>query len=241
MLRNNLSAVSNKVNSLEKSLHDSITMTIKKDIDSINTSISDLSSKLSTLLVPPATSPVRPAPGSSTQASPSIPPPTTREDHDTSRKYNIVVSGIAEAAKGTRRPDRLSQDKERAVAALSPLCPSLSLHSIRDVSRLGKYQESRNRPILLQFYSLGDVSVVLGNRSRLSSSPIFIRPDLPPSLRAARKELLKVRRSLILSGDADSKDIKVSKVSLFIRGVLHGKAPMRLFLPLLPTLLTPTL
>ena len=64
------------------------------------------------------------------------------------RCCNLVVTGISECPQGTCRTERALHDQDSIISVLSPLCPSLATHSIRDLLRLGKYNVHGSRPII---------------------------------------------------------------------------------------------
>jgi len=87
------------------------------------------------------------------------------------RKFNVVIYGINEYPKGTPRHERSGLDLSSVARIITKVINPLS---IRDLHRLGKYQEkSRHpRPILTRFNRAIDVSLLL---SKPSSLPIGIR------------------------------------------------------------------
>ena len=64
------------------------------------------------------------------------------------RCCNLVVTGISECPQGTCRTERALHDQDSIISVLSPLCPSLATHSIRDLLCLGKYNVHGSRPII---------------------------------------------------------------------------------------------
>ena len=128
---------------------------------------------------------------SPTQPSSSTAPQIRSPD----RKFNIVIYGIAECEKGSRKHIRLSKDTQIVSEVLSSLDPEVTTHSVQDCIRLGKYSDSKNRPILVKLSRACDVSSILSNRYKLASSPrISIKADMvSPEERAIYSALLTQR------------------------------------------------
>lgn len=77
------------------------------------------------------------------------------------RRMNLVVFGLPESKKGTRRQLRIREDFEKAGGILSLINPAVSDRSIRDCRRLGKFKDGTARPVLLQLHRSVDVSIIL--------------------------------------------------------------------------------
>ena len=117
------------------------------------------------------------------------------------RWFNLIVSSIGEQATGTPRAVRLREDSVEVLSVLPPLLPSFSDHTIRDCSRLGKFNSDKTWPLLVTLTHTSDVATILSNKSFLADHPhLQILPDLPPHLRKSRFILLKVHHDLIASG-----------------------------------------
>ena len=102
------------------------------------------------------------------------------------------------------------------------LVSSITSQSIRDCSRLGKYNEQRRpRPILVHLNQANDVAILLSKRSSLSN-PIVLKPFPSPEERANEVILLKERWSLIQSG-VERGLIKIYNSRLYINGDLHSE------------------
>jgi len=73
---------------------------------------------------------------------------TTQED----RKFNVVVYGIHECAKRPPKNERLNHDLDKIKSIITEGENSVNPLSIRDLLRLGKYNESSKnpRPILVK-------------------------------------------------------------------------------------------
>ena len=150
------------------------------------------------------------------------------------RCCNLVVHGISECPQGTRRTERALRDQDSIISVLSPLCPSLATHSIRDLLRLGKYNVHRSRPILVKLHRPLDASVILSNTRRLSDSPgISIRRDLSSADREVHSILIKERRSLLSSG-VNSCDVKIKATSLYVPNSLYGEVVYKSFVHVNP-------
>ena len=95
--------------------------------------------------------------------------------------------------------------------------------SVKDCSRLGKYDEnkSRPRPLLVQLHRANDASQILAKRSSLASSAVQIFPDLSPAERKTRSLLLAERRTLIAS-NIDRKSVKICGNYLYVNNLLHA-------------------
>ena len=150
------------------------------------------------------------------------PPITHSGTSDSDRKYNLVVSGIAECDSGVGRMSRQIEDLKRVSETLSTVVESISKSCIKDTRRLGKYSptSSRPRPLLVTMLRACDVTAVLANKSQLDNT-IRIRRDLPRVVRAKQAVLMKERWKLIESG-IERRDIKIQRDKLFVRGSMFG-------------------
>ena len=117
------------------------------------------------------------------------------------KKFSIVLYGVKECHKGTARPSRFKHDLDCACKVLSELDNSVSIQSIRDVVRLGKYNQDRKqpRPILVKFLRWIEVCNLLAKKKSLSA-PYHIKPIMSQEERLCESSLLKERWSLIQSG-----------------------------------------
>ena len=98
-------------------------------------------------------------------------PPSTKQplpDSKQDRKFNIVVYGIKECSKGTSRLERITKDSEEVTNTIQKLDNTISSQSVRDCVRLGKYNTSRCRPILVTLSRSCEVSSILALRKNLS-------------------------------------------------------------------------
>uniref|UniRef100_A0A1X7VHC0 Uncharacterized protein n=1 Tax=Amphimedon queenslandica TaxID=400682 RepID=A0A1X7VHC0_AMPQE len=123
--------------------------------------------------------------------------PGTGSNDSSERKYNIVVFGASECARGSAQPDRYSHDLNIITELFQGLSSSFDPQSVRDLHRLGKYQSDsdRRRPIL---------------------------PDLSAHESTVRSVLLKEKCSLIKSG-TEKRDVRLRSDSLYIGSRLCGR------------------
>uniref|UniRef100_A0A1X7T0S5 Zinc finger PHD-type domain-containing protein n=1 Tax=Amphimedon queenslandica TaxID=400682 RepID=A0A1X7T0S5_AMPQE len=166
---------------------------LKEDLKSLKVSLPSVSS--SNPGSPPSHGPVN--------VSPTVNscPPGTGSNDSSERKYNIVVFGASECARGSAQPDHDSHDLNIITELFQGLSSSFDPQSVRDLHRLGKYQSDsdRRRPILVKLVRSVDAQLLLSKASDVSS-PFCIQPDLSAHESTVRSVLLKERRSLIRSG-----------------------------------------
>ena len=159
------------------------------------------------------------------------PPPVNYSNSNPDRKFNLVVYGAKECVEGTNRHERLSHDVEVSTHIFQPLAPGISVHSIRDCVRLGKYNSVHCRPLLVKLTSTREVSTILANRAKLVSNPtISIKPDMTKHERVVESVLLKERRSLINSGLA-RKSIRIRGNTLYVNNTKLGSVIDSNFVP----------
>lgn len=145
------------------------------------------------------------------------------------RKFNIVIYGIDEQAKGTPKNVRAKEDHNNAGDILSTLDENVTTNAIRDCFRLGKYKDDHHRPLLVKLVRSSDASSILNNRKSLGSMPgISIKPDLSPQERRTESALLKERRTLINSG-VERNNMKIRGSSLFINNIKYGYVTNSIF------------
>ena len=137
---------------------------------------------------------MRPSSRSYSAATKEIPPASTRGESGTyrsntyqqplnhERKYNAILCGVNECAKGLSRLARYESDLNSVVSTLSSIDSSFQSQSIRDCSRLGKFStnSSRPRPLLIKFVRVADVSNIL-SKKRALQKPYSLKPDCPTS------------------------------------------------------------
>ena len=117
------------------------------------------------------------------------------------RRYNVVIYGIEECPGGLPRHVRSGLDLTSVTELITKVDENINPLSIRDIHRLGKYQEKPNRPrpILTKFNRAIDVSLLLSKTSSLPKG-IRVKPDMSPAERETENLLLKERRALINDG-----------------------------------------
>ena len=129
-----------------------------------------------------------------------------RDDHNnhsqtSQHRFNLVIYGLQESKKGTKRHLRNRQDIEAAAKLLSWLDPMVTTSLIIDSVRLGRYNEKSTRPLLVKLTRSNDVQSILMARKKLATRPkITIKPDMSAEDRRTESLLLKERRSLIDAG-----------------------------------------
>ena len=112
---------------------------------------------------------------------------TSRYSSNSERRFNVyvVLFGLKESSKGTARQSRMMNDLEAASSTLNILVSSINKTSISDCFRLGKYNQSRNRPLLVRLTRACDAMLALSQGYKLSTQPdTFIKPDLSPEERS---------------------------------------------------------
>ena len=146
------------------------------------------------------------------------------------RKFNVVLFGIAECSKGTKKFERDNLDLNKATAILTEVDNSVQPFSIRDTVRLGKYNPTgRPRPVLVTLNRSSDVASLLSKRAQVKS-PYVIKPDLSREARTIESHLLKARWSL-LQAKTPKSDIKIRGDKLYVKGKLFGQADTTGFTP----------
>ena len=148
----------------------------------------------------------------------------SHSDMPSRRRSNLILSGLPESCKGTPRYLRTRQDLECAGEILSSIDSLVTVNTICDCFRLGKYKEnnSRPRPLLVKLSRPSDVQSILMGRKNLASRPgIGIKPDLSADDRKIESLLLKERRSLIVSG-VERKNIRISGSTIYVNKQKYG-------------------
>ena len=140
------------------------------------------------------------------------------------RKFDVVIRGIKECPKGTHWRERATSDDKSAFNTLSKIVPSLSIISLRDSRRLGRYSGSNSfpRPLLVTLSRASEVVEILSRRNSLADEKIYIKPYLSLEEKHAESVLLKERRSLIDSG-INRKLIRLRGSNLFIGQRHYGR------------------
>ena len=152
-------------------------------------------------------------------------------DNSVDRKFNIAIYGVKESPKGTQRSARTKSDIHSCVQILKQANDDISVQSIRDCLRLGKYNSSepRPRPLLVKLTCVFDADTVLYNRSKITDS-IQVKPDMNHEEKQRESLLLKERWNLICSG-IDKKDIKICGTKLYVKSQIHGEIINSAFVP----------
>lgn len=105
------------------------------------------------------------------------------------KKFNIVVYGVEELPAKTNRSKRQQHDLEKVVIVLKTIENSIEDEAIRDVRRLGMYEEVREhpRPILVEFVRSMDVSRILEKNSGGKLSKQVVPYFIPEEMKMKRK------------------------------------------------------
>ena len=84
------------------------------------------------------------------------------------RKFNVAVCGLKEPAEGTPRYQRSESDLQSVKESLESVDDNdnLSEYAIRDCQRLGRYNVSKHRPMLVKLSRTCDVASVLSKRKK---------------------------------------------------------------------------
>ena len=143
-------------------------------------------------------------------------------DLESERKYNLVITGIAECAPKMDRSTRQVHDTERIVEVFSSVHKTFSASSIKDIHRLGKFSPTarRPRPIFVKLLRASDVDTIIATKASLDSS-VHVSRDLPKEVRAKQAVLRKEKQKLISAG-VDHKSIRMERCNLFVEGKLFG-------------------
>ena len=149
--------------------------------------------------------------------------PTSLPDNSVDRKFNLVIYGVKENPTGTQRRARIKADIEKCVQILKQADDDISIQSMRDCLRLGKFDSSktRPRPLLVKLSRILDVDNILYNRSKIAEG-ILVKPDMNREERHRESILLKERWSLMNTG-TDKKHIKIRGTKLFVKDRLYGE------------------
>ena len=209
-------------------------------------SIAILDNKASIAVNPTCVQPTNVASETPGHAKESQPVPSTSDQHGTllhhaskptsntidnsvDRKFNIVIYGVKESPKGTQKNARTKLDIDSCVQILKQANDDISVQSIRDCLRLGKYNptETRPRPLLAKLSHVFDVDTVLYNRSKITNG-IQVKPDMNREEKQRESLLLKEHWSLICSG-IDKKYIKIRGTKLYVKNQLHGEVMNSVF------------
>lgn len=232
-MRSEVAVLRDRVISVETTLSDLSVPSIASEVQRINDSLVQLSSKLESHFsaVTSAHAQVDTSTSQSMPVSPQLSGSSVKSS-SSDRRYNVHVSGIPEQIHGTSRRARTHADYQSVSSVFKNMSSDLQHQClIRDCRRLGKYKpdSSSPRPLLVTMNSTADVSFILSHCRSLPSS-VSIRPDLTPSQRKARGILLRERRNRIVAG-IQSDCIKIRGSKLFVSGTLSGSVVGDAFVP----------
>ena len=138
------------------------------------------------------------------------------------RKFNVIIYGIKECKKGTPRHVRMNHDMKSVSEIIKSICPDITCQAIRDSVRLGRYTESRNRPLLAKLNRSCDVLSIL---ARLLE--YLLNPTSPP-MKGPLKLLCYVKGGY-LSNRAQTK-----KILQFVETAFSSES-QNMAQPMLPT------
>ena len=158
--------------------------------------------------------------------------PNPNPYNDQPKKFNIVIYGIVECAKGSSRLDRSTSDVREVTEILQKINPDLQSQSVCDCARLGKYsaEKKRPRPILVKLFRSHEVTSILDNRKKLSKClGISIKPLLTKEQLSIESILLKERWKLINAGNNRS-CIKIKGNSLLLNNLAYGSVANNKFI-----------
>ena len=118
-----------------------------------------------------------------TQPRQSKQPSRTARRPKFERKFNVVVYSIKECVQGTPKHVRTRNDQQTATKIVQGLCADISEQSIRDCSRLGRYNPKKQTciPLVITQARSCDTTAILVNRHKLSEMPgISIKHVMSP-------------------------------------------------------------
>ena len=122
---------------------------------------------------------------------------------------------------GTNRRNRLINDSSEVAAMITRIDSSIPESSILECTRLGTYNNDRNRPILAKLVRMCEVSSILSQRGSLRGSGQAVKPDLSKQERLVDQILMKKRWELIQSGTWREHD-SIRGGSLFVKNIKKG-------------------
>lgn len=130
-------------------------------------------------------------------------------------RRSVIVKGVEEHSKNTRKSTRKKNDLDSAVCILSSLNPEIDHKSISDTKRLGHFHPPR--PMLVKLRKEEDVATVLHRRGPSSHIDPYKNKD------ELEKDVIlrENKRSLVDSG-MDPRSIKLSPPFLMVNNELHG-------------------
>ncbi|XP_064472424.1 uncharacterized protein LOC135386446 [Ornithodoros turicata] len=131
-----------------------------------------------------------------------------------SRRDNLIFHGINDNSNET-----WSQAESKVISFCHDnLGVSLSDSDIERAHRLGKFQNARNRPIIVKFSSFKTKQTTLSNGFKLKSTKFSVDEDFSLNVRVARKHLLTFAK-------AQSSTFKLNFNKLYIDGKCYRFDP----------------
>jgi len=127
---------------------------LMSSITVLQTNLNDLRRKLELVTQPPQASTSQPAHTSNVPTASNIPSSAYPSTTNNERKFNIVVYGVAENPQNTNRKQRMKNDMEKVMEALSETDIDIEPSDIKDLYRLGKYDQNSERPRPLHYQKL---------------------------------------------------------------------------------------
>lgn len=113
------------------------------------------------------------------------------------RENNVILFNVVES-KAVSSDVRRREDLDAVVVCIRSVCDSIDCESLV-ISRLGKYQRDKVRPIKVVFPSASEARLVLKNKKKCTSG-IKICSDKTPSQRDYLKQLQNELKNLCESG-----------------------------------------
>ena len=137
---------------------------------------------------------------------------------DDSYKHRVKIVGIQESEKKFTDA-RQFDDKTSIENILGKL--EIKNANVADCFRAGKYDKTRNRPLIVSFSSIWDARLIRSKaieRKLYQSDSILILNELSPADRAVEKQLLAKRHEVIQTG-VDKSRIKIRNLKLYVDGI----------------------
>lgn len=129
---------------------------------------------------------------------------------DRQRRSNLVFYGFQDASDET-----WAQSEKRVIdLCLSNLEVPLQSRDIERAHRIGRFQPSKNRPIIVRFCHYKDRELILSNAKKLKGTNYSVSEDFSPNTRKARKHLIQF-------GKASRKSYKLRHDKLTIDGTTY--------------------
>lgn len=108
------------------------------------------------------------------------------------RETNLIFHRVKESTKEDKEESE-SEDKAEAVKIIQIISPQFNDNEIEKVTRLGKKENDKTRPLLIQFSETNIPQNILSNAKKLKDNKdgVSISQDLPKGIREYRSFLLK--------------------------------------------------